>query len=139
MLRKDAHGKTVWLGDEILQAQYVRNRYGVAARQVLINTRNGSMQAADYAEFQKLGGTRVQYAGMTGNKIRASFRTAKQRLDDAKRDEKLVCDRAGRFLAGAVGHGFCEAGRARNFGTFTVQEAQSGCDETGATCTLILR
>jgi hypothetical protein len=24
-------------------------------------------------------------------------------------------------------------------GTFTVQEAQSGCDETGATCTLILR
>lgn len=99
-----------------MQAQYVRNRYGVAARQVLINTRNGSMQAADYAEFQKLGGTRVQYAGMTGNKVRASFRTAKQQAGDAKRDEKLLYVTApGVFLAEPVGHGFCEAGRARNF------------------------
>lgn len=32
VLRKDAQGKTVWLGEEILQAQYVRNRYGVAAK-----------------------------------------------------------------------------------------------------------
>ena len=140
MLRKDAHGKTVWLGDEILQAQYVRNRYGVAARQVLINTRNGSMQAADYAEFQKLGGTRVQYAGMTGNKIRASFRTAKQRLDDAKRDEKLLYVTApGVFLAEPLDLVSVKLDALGISGTFTVQEAQSGCDETGATCTLILR
>ena len=140
VLRKDAHGKTVWLGDEILQAQYVRNRYGVAARQVLINTRNGSMQAADYAEFQKLGGTRVQYAGMTGNKIRASFRTAKQRLDDAKRDEKLLYVTApGVFLAEPLDMVSVKLDALGISGTFTVQEAQSGCDETGATCTLILR
>lgn len=37
---------------------------------------------------------------MTGNKVRASFRTAKQRLDDAKRDEKLLYVTApGVFLA----------------------------------------
>ena len=140
VLRKDAQGKTVWLGEEILQAQYVRNRYGVAARQVLINTRNGSMQAADYAEFQKLGGTRVQYAGMTGNKIRASFRTAKQRLDDAKRDEKLLYVTApGVFLAEPLDMVSVMLDALGISGTFTVQEAQSGCDETGATCTLILR
>ena len=140
VLRKDAYGKTVWLGEEILQAQYVRNRYGVAARQVLINTRNGSMQAADYAEFQKLGGTRVQYAGMTGNKVRASFRTAKQRLDDAKRDEKLLYVTApGVFLAEPLDMVSVKLDALGISGTFTVQEAQSGCDETGATCTLILR
>ena len=140
VLRKDAQGKTVWLGVEILQAQYVRNRYGVAARQVLINTRNGSMQAANYEEFQKLGGTRVQYAGMTGNKIRASFRTAKQRLDDAKRDEKLLYVTApGVFLAEPLDMVSVKLDALGISGTFTVQEAQSGCDETGATCTLILR
>ena len=140
VLRKDAQGKTVWLGEEILQAQYVRNRYGVAARQVLINTRNGSMQAADYEEFQKLGGTRVLYAGMTGNKIRASFRTAKQRLDDAKRDEKLLYVTApGVFLAEPLDMVSVKLDALGISGTFTVQEAQSGCDETGATCTLILR
>lgn len=60
VLRKEAAGSSIRLGSEILTAQYVRNRYGVAARQVLINTRNGSYQAADYAGFQALGGTRVQ-------------------------------------------------------------------------------
>lgn len=140
VLRKNAQGKMVWLGDEILQAQYVRNRYGVAARQVLINTRNGSMQTADYEEFQRLGGTRVQYAGMTGNKIRAGFRTAKQRLDDAKRDEKLLYVTApGVFLAEPLDSVSVKLDALGISGTFTVQEAQSGCDETGATCTLILR
>ena len=45
VLRKEAAGSSIRLGSEILTAQYVRNRYGVAARQVLINTRNGSYQA----------------------------------------------------------------------------------------------
>ena len=52
VLRKEAAGSSIRLGSEILTAQYVRNRYGVAARQVLINTRNGSYQAADYAGFR---------------------------------------------------------------------------------------
>lgn len=140
MLRKEAAGSSIRLGSEILTAQYVRNRYGVAARQVLINTRNGSYQAADYAGFQALGGTRVQYAGRTGDKIRATFRTAKQRLDDTKRDEKLLyVTYPGSFLAEPLDQAVVSIGALGIRGTFTVQEAQSGCDETGATCTLILR
>ena len=140
VLRKEAAGSSIRLGSEILTAQYVRNRYGVAARQVLINTRNGSYQAADYAGFQALGGTRVQYAGRTGDKIRATFRTAKQRLDDTKRDEKLLYVTApGVFLAEPLDMVSVKLDALGISGTFTVQEAQSGCDETGATCTLILR
>lgn len=115
VLRKEAAGSSIRLGSEILTAQYVRNRYGVAARQVLINTRNGSYQAADYAGFQALGGTRVQYAGRTGDKIRATFRTAKQRLDDTKRDEKLLyVTVSGEFSGRAAGPGCRFDRRARH-------------------------
>ena len=140
VLRKNAPGKHVRLGSGILQAQYVRNRYGVAAEQVLINTRDGSMQRAVYEEFRAVGGTRVQYAGMTGDKIRAGFRTARQRLDDSKRDEKLLYVTApGVFLAEPLDRVSVSVDALGIAGTFTVQEAQSGCDETGARCTLILR
>lgn len=140
VLKKEAPGKGITLSSGILRAQYVRNRYGVAARQVLINTRNGARQEAAYAQFQAVGGTRVQYAGRTGDKIRASFRTAKQRLDDTKRDEKLLyvtC--AGSFLAEPLDKVAVSVAALGVSGTFTVQEVQSSCDETGLTCTLVLR
>ena len=140
VLKKEAPGKDITLSGRILRAQYVRNRYGVAARQVLINTRNGARQEATYAQFQAVGGTRVQYAGRTGDKIRASFRTAKQRLDDTKRDEKLLyvtC--AGSFLAEPLDKVAVSVAALGVSGTFTVQEVQSSCDETGLTCTLVLR
>ena len=140
VLKKERKGNVLRLEERILQAQYVRNRYGVAARQVLINTKDGSMQAADYEEFQKLGGTRVQYAGRTGDKIRASFRTAEQRLEDSKRDEKLLyATYAGSFLAEPLDQVAARVGPLGISETLTVQEVQSSCDETGATCTLILR
>ena len=100
----------------------------------------GRMAKLAYAGFQALGGTRVQYAGRTGDKIRATFRTAKQRLDDTKRDEKLLyVTYPGNFLAEPLDQAVVSIGALGIRGTFTVQEAQSGCDETGATCTLILR
>ena len=68
------------------------------------------------------------------------FRTAKQRLDDARRDEKLLYVTApGVFLAEPLDMVSVKLDALGISGTFTVQEAQSGCDETGATCTLILR
>ena len=140
VLKKEAPGKEILLSGGILRAQYVRNRYGVAAKQVLINTRDGSTQEALYAAFQAVGGARVQYAGRTGDKIRATFRTARQRLDDTKRDEKLfyvTC--AGSFLAEPLDRVRIAVPALGVSGTFTVQEVQSVCDETGLTCTLILR
>ena len=140
VLRREQAGKEIRLGGDFLQAQYVRNRYGVAARQVLINTRDGSMEQARYEAFEALGGTSVRYAGRTGDKIRASFRTAKQRLDDAKRDERLLyVTYPGSFLAEPLDKVTVLADALGLRGTFTVQEAQSVCDETGTTCTLILR
>ena len=45
----------------------------------------------------------------------------------------------GNFLAEPLDQAVVSIGALGIRGTFTVQEAQSGCDETGATCTLILR
>lgn len=140
VLRKEKAGKSIRLAGGILEAQYVRNRYGVAAEQVLINTRNGSFETASYPEFRALGGTRVQYAGRTGDKIRASFRTARQRLDDTKRDERLLTlTLGGSFLAEPLDRVTLALEALGLDGTWTVQEAQSSCDETGETCRLILR
>ena len=98
------------------------------------------MEQARYEAFEALGGTSVRYAGRTGDKIRASFRTAKQRLDDAKRDERLLyVTYPGSFLAEPLDKVTVLADALGIRGTFTVQEAQSVCDEMGTTCTLILR
>lgn len=140
VLKKEQAGKSIRLTGGVLQAQYVRNRYGVAAKQVLIHTRDGSVETASYPEFQALGGTRVQYAGRTGDKIRAGFRTAKQRLDDTKRDERLLTlTLCGSFLAEPLDRVAVEIEALGISGVWTVQEAQSSCDETGETCRLILR
>lgn len=140
VLKRQEEGKKISLGGGILQARYVRNRYGVAAKQVLIHTRDGSFEEANYAEFQALGGTRVQYAGRTGDKIRASFRTAQQRLDDTKRDERLLyVTAAGSFLAQPLDSVFVSMKPLGIEKTMCVQEAESFCDETGVRCTLILR
>ena len=140
VLKRQTPGRQLALSNALLQAQYVRNRYGVAAKQVLINTRDGSCEQAQYEAFAALGGTRVQYAGRTGDKIRAGFRTAQQRLDDTKRDERLLyVTYVGSFLAEPLDRVQVPIGALGIQETLTVQEVQSVCDETGATCTLLLR
>ena len=54
-------------------------------------------------------------------------------------DQRLDLKICGRTLFGAKPSKGQELDALGISGTFTVQEAQSGCDETGATCTLILR
>lgn len=140
VLQKQRPGKIIRLTQGFTQAQYARRRYGVAAKQVLINTRDGSYETALYPEFEALGGTSVHYAGRTGDKIRAGFRTAKQRLDDMKRDERLVSVCVpGVFAAEPLD---CVELQIDGLGirkTMTVQEAQSMCDASGARCILTLR
>lgn len=122
-----------------IRAQYIFDRYGAAARQILVNTRNGSEMVAQNAEFQAMGGYGVRVSGMTGQKIRAAWRTAGQRLDDSWRAARtLSLTLPGSFLAEPADTASVTLPELGVEGTFTVRSAESSCDDTGAVCTLEL-
>lgn len=124
----------------VMAAQYVFDRYGAVAEQVLVNTRNGTEITARNAQFQALGGTGVHVQGMTGNKLRAAWRTAQQRLDDSWRNARLLrLKLPGSFLAEPTDMAQVLLPELGIEGVFTVRSVESSCDETGAVCTLELR
>ena len=121
-------------------AQYTFDRYSASAKQVLVNTRNGSQMVAQNAEFLAMGGSGVRVAGVTGQKIRATWRTAAQRLDDSWRNARMLSlTLAGSFLAEPTDTVAVELPELGLCGTFTVRSAESSCDDSGAVCTLELR
>ena len=88
VLRKNTNPRRVVIEPEQVHAcSYVQNRYGAAARQVMVNTRTGQQQVAENAELRRLGIQCTHVSGMTGGgKLRATWRTAAQRLADSARE-----------------------------------------------------
>ena len=88
VLRKNTNPRRVVIEPEQVRAcSYVQNRYGAAARQVMVNTRTGQQQVAENAELRRLGIQCTHVSGMTGGgKLRATWRTAAQRLADSARE-----------------------------------------------------
>ena len=88
VLRKNTNPRRVVIEPEQVRAcSYVQNRYGAAARQVMVNTRTGQQQVAENAELRRLGIQCTHVSGMTGgSKLRATWRTAAQRLADSARE-----------------------------------------------------
>ena len=124
----------------VVRAQYCFDRYGAAVRQVLVNTRNGSQKVAQNEEFLAMGGSGVRVAGVTGQKIRAAWRTAEQRLSDSWRNARMISlTLPGSFLAEPTDTVLVELPELGVGGTFTVRSAVSSCDDSGAVCTLELR
>lgn len=123
-----------------VSASYTFDRYGALASQILVNTRNGSQQTAQNSAFQAMGGRGVHVAGLTGQKLRASWRTAQQRIDDCWRGARLLrLTMPGSFLAepgDLAAVAMTDLGIA---GTFLVQSVRSMCDERGALCTMEMR
>ena len=77
--------------EQVRACSCVQNRYGAAARQVMVNTRTGEQQVAENAQLRKLGVQCVHVGGMTGGgKLRATWRTAAQRLADSAREFRQV-------------------------------------------------
>ena len=116
------------------------SRYGLSSRQILVNTRTGQQIAAENSEFLRRGGSCVKVQGLTGNKVRATWRTAAQRLEDARRDKHLieVCV-PGSFTAQPLDRVELTLPAMGVEGVFTVQAAESVCGDAGVTCTLTLR
>lgn len=90
ILRKDGTGKRYVIRGGVLRAQYTEQRYGRVAKQILINTRNGSGMTAQDPAFIAIGGSNVHVAGITGHKIRAVWRNAAQRVEDSMRDARIL-------------------------------------------------
>ena len=64
------------------QVQLRQRRYGVIARQVVV-TSGGGQEVAENKAFQALGGTAQKVAMKTGKTLKATWRTGKQRIEDA--------------------------------------------------------
>lgn len=123
-----------------LSAQLIRDRYGAAAKQILVNTRTGEQHTAENSEFIRIGGKTVHVAGIAGNKIRAAWRNAEQRVEDSWRDSSILKLTVPECFAAAPGdRAEVRLPELGINGIFTVREAESLCDSTGRTCTVSLR
>lgn len=141
VLEQEKAGRDV----RLRQAQCVKvraadSRYGLSARQVMVNTRTGAQTAAENAEFIARGGSCVKVHGMTGNKLRAVWRTAQQRMEDDRRGKRLIEVRVpGAFAAQPLDRVELELGKMGIGGAYTVQAAESVCGGDGVYCILTLR
>ena len=119
---------------------YTQNRYGVDVEQTLINTRNGLKTVAQNSSILELGGFSRKVTGRTGYKVRATWRTAQQRIEDAAREFRTVrVQLPGSFLAEPLDEVWLTDSLTGLRGTFTVSEVESACDETGECCTILMR
>lgn len=73
--------------DDLLAARYCDRRYGVISRMDLVHAVKGTVQSASYPAFQARGGKSRHYAVYTNNETAAGWRTARQRIDAARREE----------------------------------------------------
>ena len=119
---------------------FEQNRYGAVAEQTLINTRTGQRETAVNAQVQELGGFSTKVTGRSGSKIRATWRTAQQRIEDAAREFRTVrVQLPGSFLAEPLDIVRLSVPEMGLRGEYTVAEAESSCDDTGESCTLTMR
>ena len=134
VLEPETPGKTVRLRQaQCLRVRALDSRYGLSSRQVMVNTRTGAQTAAENAPFIALGGSCVKVHGMTGSKLRATWRTAQQRLEDDRRGKR------GAFTAQPMDRVELELEKMGIAGTYTVQAAESVCGADGMYCILTLR
>ena len=82
----------------------------------------------------------MKVQGLTGNKVRATWRTAAQRLEDARRDKHLieVCV-PGSFTAQPLDRVELTLPAMGVEGVLTVQTAESVCGDAGVSCTRTVR
>ena len=141
VLEQETAGKTVRLRQaQCLRVRMTDSRYGLSSRQVMVNTRTGMQTAAENGKFIALGGSCVKVHGMTGSKLRATWRTAQQRLEDDRRGKRLIEVRVpGAFTAQPADRVELELEKMGIAGTYTVQAAESVCGADGMYCILTLR
>ena len=140
VLRKNAQGAVHHIGSEdILSLRDNHSRFAVSSMQVLVNTKTGLQQTATNAAFYENGGRRVCVSTQVGTKIRASFRTPQQKLDDAaKLARQAEVTLPGSFAAEPCDVVELSVPQAGISERLWVSAVESGFDDTGRKCTLEL-
>ena len=142
VLKKSAPARRAVIeAEQVSACSYVQHRYGAAARQVMVNTRTGAQITAEDRELKAIGVSCTHVSGMTaGGKLRATWRTAAQRLADAAREVRGVTVQLtgpADILPGDEAElRLPELGAA---GVLTVAAAEQCGDDTGVYTTLELR
>lgn len=141
VLRKNDSGAQMRLSrEECVEAKILKSRYGRSSKQILVNTRTGAQSVSVDEEFAAEGGNCVKIHGVTGEKIRAAWRNAAQRVEDAARDKTLLeVKTVGAFCAWPLDKITVSIEEMGISGEYTVQTAESCCDTRGMLCTLRLR
>ena len=140
ILEREKPGKKLELKGGAVKLSYEQSRYGVCTQQTIINTRTGQQTTAENAQVRALGGFTKNVTGRSGNKTRATWRTAQQRVEDTARQFRTVrVQLPGSFLAEPLDEVQLVLPKLGLFGVFTVAEVESACDDTGESCTLTMR
>lgn len=140
ILEKRKPGRKLELKGGEIKLSYEQSRYGVCTQQTLINTRTGQQTTAENAQVRDLGGFTKNVTGRSGSKIRATWRTAQQRIEDAAENFRTVrVQLPGSFLAEPLDEVQIVLPEPGLFGVFTVTEVESCCGDTGESCTLTMR
>ena len=141
VLEKEETGQRLRLGQtQCVRAAVTDERYGRCSQQVLVNTRTGQQTQALDREFIARGGSCVKVQGRTGNKIRATWRTAEQRVEDARRERWQAEIRVpGGFAAQPLDRVELALPEMGIEGVYTVRAAETECGADGLRCTLSLR
>lgn len=140
ILKRKSGGTVQEVTCGMVKLGYEQNRYDAVSEQTIINTRTGQQETARNAQVRTLGGFSRKMTGRSGSKIRATWRTAQQRVEDAARQFRIVrVQLPGSFLAEPLDIVRLSAPEMDISGVYTVTEAESCCDDTGESCTLTMR
>ncbi len=114
-------------------------RYGVISEQIMVDRSSGLQTSVKNAAFAEAGGACRRVSAAGGASVRATGRTAAQRIAESARDYRvLTVTLPGGFLAepcDRIGVALPPLGLE---GTFTVREAATRLGADGLTCTLEL-
>ncbi len=133
-----ASGLIIGKGD-ILSAGYRNCRYGVISHQTLIHQKTGAVTEATYPAFIRRGGQCRKVQMTSGFTVPATWRTASQRIAEARTEEYLwEVTLPGNFLCPPGTTVTATVSAVGLQGQYNVRQVRSQGGESGCTCTLTL-
>jgi len=141
VLRRHPTGKQIVITDSCGCTELCRRiqRYGRISRQILTNRVTGAAYVWDNEKFLAENGQSQRVTTQSGSLIRATWRTAQQRIDDAERErEVLRITMPGGFLAEPGDTAKLQMSGLAVEGNYTVRWARTVLDGNGLRCSLEL-
>ena len=128
------------LGDNCAygEAKLRQRRYGVIAQQVVVSA-GGKAETAENSEFRQFGGGTRKVSQRTGKLLKASWRTAQQRLEDSMEEALTVTVTVPGMLAAEPGDTVALDLKTGGFsGDFTLRNMKKTCSGAGCVTELVL-